>query len=99
MERGWIDCRALGRDIRVARRLSDPSVAYALAYRGELDRAFEVLEQADSRDVGVGVMASHSMLQALHSDPRWLPFLERVGLSPEQLAAITFDVKVPNQSE
>jgi adenylate cyclase len=30
-----------------------------------------------------------------HADPRWLPFLRRVGKAPEQLAAITFDVKPP----
>ena len=34
--------------------------------------------------------------QNLHADPRWLPFLRRLGMAPEQLAAIKFDVKVPN---
>jgi hypothetical protein len=33
----------------------------------------------------------------LHSDPRWLPFLRKIGHAPEQLAAIKFDVKVPQQ--
>jgi hypothetical protein len=31
----------------------------------------------------------------LHQDPRWLPFLRRLGKAPEQLAAIEFDVKLP----
>jgi hypothetical protein len=33
----------------------------------------------------------------LHKDPRWLPLLRRLGLAPEQLAAIKFDIKVPKQ--
>jgi len=28
-------------------------------------------------------------------DLRWLPFLERIGMSPEQLAAIEFEVTLP----
>jgi hypothetical protein len=31
----------------------------------------------------------------LHGDPRWLPFLRKLGRAPEQLDAIRFDVKVP----
>ena len=31
----------------------------------------------------------------LHDDPRWLPFLERIGRSPAQLATIEFEVKLP----
>jgi len=30
----------------------------------------------------------------LHDDPRWLPFCGS-GMAPEQLAAIEFDVKLP----
>ena len=35
-------------------------------------------------------------MRNLHSDPRWLPFLRKLGMAPEQLAAIKFDVKVPH---
>jgi hypothetical protein len=35
------------------------------------------------------------MIASLHSDPRWLPFLRKIGLAPEQLAAIKFDVRLP----
>jgi hypothetical protein len=35
------------------------------------------------------------MFASVHADPRWLPFLRKVGRAPEQLAAIKFDVKVP----
>ena len=31
----------------------------------------------------------------IHDDPRWLPFLESIGRSPEQLAAIEFNVTLP----
>ncbi len=31
----------------------------------------------------------------IHSDPRWLAFLESIGKSPEQLAAIEFNVTLP----
>jgi hypothetical protein len=35
------------------------------------------------------------MFSNLYEDPRWLPFLERIGRSPAQLAAIEFEVKLP----
>jgi hypothetical protein len=31
----------------------------------------------------------------IHDDPRWLPFLKSIGKSPEQLAAIEFEVRLP----
>jgi tetratricopeptide (TPR) repeat protein len=70
-------------------------IAYALAYRGEVDRVFALLSTVDSRNIGVGIMSYHSMLEHLHSDERWLPFLRKQGMAPEQLAAIEFDVKLP----
>jgi TolB-like protein/cytochrome c-type biogenesis protein CcmH/NrfG len=69
-------------------------IAYAMAYRGETDEAFEMLESADY--FGASIMANHAMLTGLHSDPRWLPFLRKLGMAPEQLAAIKFDIAVPN---
>ena len=72
------------------------NIAYVLAYRGEADRAFEWLDKAVKyRDTGLGTMPVDPMLESLHSDPRWLPLLRRLGKAPEQLAAIKFDVKVP----
>jgi len=72
------------------------SIAYILAFRGEVDRAFEWLEKAVKyRDTSLGLIAAHQMLHALHSDPRWLPLLRRLGMAAEQLAAIKFDVKLP----
>ena len=68
-----------------------------LAYRGEADRAFEWPDKAvEQRDPLVGLISIDPLLKTLHSDPRWLPLTHRLGKSPEQLAAINFDVKLPN---
>jgi len=58
----------------------------------EADRAFEWLERAVKyRDTAVGGIPFDPFLKSLHSDPRWLPLLRRLGKAPEQLAAIKFD--------
>jgi hypothetical protein len=36
-----------------------------------------------------------SHLDNIHDDPRWLPFLRSIGKAPEQLAAIEFEVTLP----
>ncbi|SDS37825.1 TIR domain-containing protein [Opitutus sp. GAS368] len=74
------------------------NVAGILAYRGETDRAFEWLEKAVTyRDTGLSIIMVEPQLASLHSDPRWLPFLRKIGKAPEQLAAIKFDVKLPGK--
>jgi TolB-like protein/tetratricopeptide (TPR) repeat protein len=71
-------------------------IAYAYAYRGEADRAFEWLRKAvEYHDLYLVAVAGHPMLMKSHSDPRWLPFLRKHGMAPEQLAAIKFEVKLP----
>jgi hypothetical protein len=35
----------------------------------------------------------------LHDDPRWQPFLARIGKSEEQLSAIVFDVRPPSSGD
>lgn len=51
------------------------------AYRGEVDKAFEWLERAyDIRDSGIPLTKTQPFLKPLHSDPRWLPFLKKIGL-------------------
>jgi hypothetical protein len=68
-----------------------------LAYRGEPDRAFEWLDKAvQYKDVGLVLITNEHLFFNLHDDPRWLPFLERIGRSPEQLAAIQFEVTLPD---
>ncbi|MDH3745375.1 MAG: tetratricopeptide repeat protein, partial [Acidobacteriota bacterium] len=72
------------------------NIAYVLAYRGEADRAFEWLDKAvQYKDWGLVDILGERLFDNLHDDPRWLPFLERIGSSPEQLAAIEFKVTLP----
>ncbi|HEU0199232.1 MAG TPA: hypothetical protein VFR86_02245, partial [Burkholderiaceae bacterium] len=57
-------------------------IAEAFAYLGDADRAFEWLERAYAqRDSGLPQMQSWPMLRNLHGDPRWQPFLDKMGLS------------------
>ncbi len=83
--------------IRTKAEDSAYNIAYVLAYRGETDRAFEWLEKAARyRDPGLAEIAVEPLFANLRSDPRWLPFLRKLGMAPEQLAAIEFVVKVPD---
>jgi len=88
---------ALAELVRKYEGTSAFSIAMVLAYRGEADRAFEWLDKAVRyHDTNVGTLAVYPSLASLHSDPRWLPFLRKLGMAPEQLAAIKFEVTVPN---
>ena len=72
------------------------NIASVLAYRGETDRAFEWLDKAvTDRDSDFSHLGIEPLFAKLHSDPRWLPFLRKLGKAPEQLAAIKIDVKLP----
>ena len=72
------------------------NIAYVLAWRNEPDRAFEWLDKAVTQeDPGLSEIAYNPLFANLHADPRWLPFLRKIGKAPEQLAAIKFDVKLP----
>ena len=72
------------------------NIAYVLAFRGEADRAFEWLNMAAAyHDPGLSGITTEPLFANVHDDPRWLPFLESIGMSPEQLAAIEFKVVLP----
>ncbi len=72
------------------------NIAYVLAFRGEADRAFEWLDKAvQYKDPGLTDVSTEPLLANISDDPRWLPFLESIGKSPEQLAAIEFEVRIP----
>ncbi len=72
------------------------NIAYVLAFRGEAERAFEWLDKAVAyNDPGLAQIATEPLFANIHDDPRWLPFLESIGKSPEQLAAIEFKVTLP----
>jgi TolB-like protein len=87
---------ALAEMIKRFEKESSWNIAYVYAMRGEADRAFEWLDKAIIyRDPGLSLTAVQPTFANLRSDPRWLPFLRKIGRAPEQLAAIKFDVKVP----
>ena len=47
-----------------------------------VDKAFEWLEKAYAqRDPGVVYTAMDMLLEPLHGDPRWQPFLQRMHLA------------------
>jgi len=72
------------------------NIAYVSAWRGEMALAFSWLDKAvEYRDPGLSEIASELLFVNLYDDPRWLPFLESIGKSPEQLAAIEFKVTLP----
>jgi adenylate cyclase len=56
-------------------------VAEIYAFRGEIDHAFDWLEQAyDERDSGLTNMLVDPLVAYLHDDPRWKPLLDKMGL-------------------
>ena len=72
------------------------NVAFMFAYREEPDHAFEWLEIAlDTHDAGISQINTEPKIANLHADPRWEPFLERIGLASHQLAEINFEVTLP----
>jgi len=72
------------------------NIAYVYAYRGEADKAFEWLDKAvEYGDSGLGEIVTENLFDNIHADPRWLPFLRKIGKAPEQLAKIEFKVTLP----
>ena len=72
------------------------NIAYIFAYRNEVDLAFEWLDKAEEyKDTGLTDIINEHLFSNLHDDPRWLPFLERIGYAPAQLATIEFKVTLP----
>jgi TolB-like protein/Tfp pilus assembly protein PilF len=56
-------------------------IAEVYAYRNEADKAFEWLEQSVViRDSGIFTTLGNPALLSLRTDPRWQPFLEKLGL-------------------
>jgi TolB-like protein/Flp pilus assembly protein TadD len=72
------------------------NIAYIHAFRGEADKAFERLDKAvEYGDAGLSEIVGFEFFANIHSDPRWLPFLRKIGKAPEQLAKISFKVTLP----
>ena len=73
------------------------AVASVYARRGDSDQAFAWLAKAVTySDAWLVWVSVEPLLAGIHDDSRWLPFLRELGMAPEQLAAIEFDVKLPD---
>ena len=48
-------------------------------------------------DPGLSDVAFEPFFASVHKDPRWLPMLRKLGMAPEQLAAVRFDVRIPGE--
>ena len=71
-------------------------IAWVLSFRGEADHAFERLDKAARNiDAELVTLVTGGFFFKIHDDPRWLPFLESIGLSPSQLDANEFNVTLP----
>ncbi len=72
------------------------NIAYVYAFRGEADKAFAWLDKAVAYgDPGISDIVTENLFDKIHADPRWLPFLRKLGKAPEQLAKIDFNVTLP----
>ena len=72
------------------------NIGFNYAYIGQNDLAFKWLENAlKNQDSGLSQIKTEPMIAKLHSDSRWKPFLECMGMSDEQLDAIEFNVTLP----
>ena len=65
------------------------------AFRGEADRAFERLEKERTDGGTFAEIVVDPLFANLYDDPRWVPFLRKIGKAPEQLATISFKVTPP----
>ncbi len=70
--------------------------ARAYAWLGNADEAFRYLRlTAEIAPPALQGAAINPLYRKLHGDPRWLPILREIGGTPEQLAAIEFEVTLP----
>jgi serine/threonine protein kinase/tetratricopeptide (TPR) repeat protein len=75
------------------------NIAYVYAFRGEPDQAFQWLDKAvQYGDPGLLHIMVENLFDKIHSDPRWLPFLRKIGKAPDQLAKIQFHVTLPTDA-
>jgi adenylate cyclase len=87
---------ALAAAIAKAEQDGPYNIAYVYAFRGDGDKTFEWLDKAvQYADPGLSEIVVENLFDKIHKDPRWLPFLRKVGYAPEQLAKIEFKVTLP----
>ncbi|MEE4175279.1 MAG: tetratricopeptide repeat protein [Xanthomonadales bacterium] len=75
-------------------------IALVCAWIRDADCAFYWMEKEWAREGSSGWahFPSNPHLERIADDPRWLPFLRKVGIAPEQLAAIRFEVAGPDEA-
>jgi len=84
------------REMRDNDELWPHGYARAYAWLGNNDEAFRYLRlTAEIAPQALQSAAINPLYQRLHGDPRWLPFLREIGGMPEQLAAIEFEITLP----
>ncbi len=73
------------------------NIAQVYAFRGDNDAAFEWLDKlVQQNHPELMELNSIALYMNLHSDPRWPELLKSVGRSPEDLAAISFEMNLPD---
>ncbi|MBL8200400.1 MAG: tetratricopeptide repeat protein [Chromatiales bacterium] len=71
-------------------------VAAGYARLRKPDEAFKWLDRAlQERDGGILELRAGPWFQTLGQDPRYVPLLQRIGLSDEQVEALDFDIELP----
>jgi hypothetical protein len=66
----------------IADKTKRPRVSFAGAGKAVCSRA-----KLSNR---LGEIAKENLFDKIHSDPRWLPFLRKIGRDPDHLAKIEF---------
>jgi TolB-like protein/Tfp pilus assembly protein PilF len=85
--------KAIADEIEQSEKGGPYNIAYDYAFCGDADKAFEWLDKAVKyRDPGLSDIVTENLFDKVHPDPRWLPFLRKLGKAPEQLANIEFKV-------
>ncbi len=74
-------------------------IAMVFAFRGDSDTAFDWLDRAvGNGDASLTYVVIEPLFANLREDSRWLPFLESIGMAPEQLGAIQFRLESPESN-
>jgi hypothetical protein len=85
--------KAMADEIKQDEKEGPYNIAYVYAFCGDADKAFEWLDKAAMyQDPGIAEIVTENLFDKIHSDPRWLPFLRKLGYAPDQLAKIEFKV-------
>jgi len=73
--------------------------AQRYAWIGQPDVAFDYIDRSAEQAGGpmqISINSRSLFFRPSHDDPRWQMFLEKYGISAEQLADLNFRVKLPN---